>query len=361
LFKYQGVVIINTSFSINGKRIGGNGDCFLIAEIGQAHEGSLGVAHAYIDAVSTTGADAVKFQTHIADAESSKYEQFRVSGFPQDSSRYEYWKRMEFTCSQWKELFEHAQEVGLIFLSSPFSIEAAELLEGINIPAWKVGSGEVSNGALMNYIINTGKPILLSTGMSDWKELDEVVNTIELKNNLLSILQCTTSYPCSALDLGLNNIELIKQRYKYPVGFSDHSGNIFSGLSAAALGADIIEVHTVFSKKCFGPDVSSSVTIEELSELANGIKFIREAINNPVNKDNMANTLSCVKELFSRSIFINKDIKTGHILTYGDFSFKKPGNGISQIRSKEFIGKSITRDYYKNELLDERYINMGTY
>ena len=172
MFKYQGVVIINTSFSINGKRIGGNGDCFLIAEIGQAHEGSLGVAHAYIDAVSTTGADAVKFQTHIADAESSKYEQFRVSGFPQDSSRYEYWKRMEFTCSQWKELFEHAQEVGLIFLSSPFSIEAAELLEGINIPAWKVGSGEVSNGALMNYIINTGKPILLSTGMSDWKELD---------------------------------------------------------------------------------------------------------------------------------------------------------------------------------------------
>jgi N,N'-diacetyllegionaminate synthase len=344
------------TFSINNKNIGASENCFLIAEIGQAHDGSLGTAHAYIDAVSTTGADAIKFQTHIANAESSKYEQFRVPVFPQDSSRYKYWERMEFTYLQWKELYEHAQEVGLIFLSSPFSIEAVELLESINIAAWKIGSGEINNNNLINFIANTGKPILLSTGMSSWRELDETINTIKSKGNALSVFQCTTSYPCSSLDLGLNNIELIRQRYKCSVGFSDHSGNIFSGLAAATLGVDIIEVHTVFSKRCFGPDVSSSVTIRELSQLVNGVKFIRDAMNNPVNKDDMANSLCNVKELFSRSIFVNKKLPIGHILTEHDFVFKKPGGGIPQKRRKEFIGKSITKTYFKDELLDEKYI-----
>ncbi len=351
-------ILINTSsFLINNRQIGANNNCFIIAEIGQAHDGSLGTAHAYIDAVSKTGADAIKFQTHIADAESSKYEQFRVPVFPQDASRYKYWKRMEFTYSQWMGLFEHAQEVGLIFLSSPFSIEAVKLLDSIGIPAWKIGSGEVNNNTLIDCVISTGKPILLSTGMSSWQELDEVINTVESKGSSISIFQCTTSYPCSALDLGLNNIELIRQRYKCPVGFSDHSGSIFSGLAAAALGVDIIEVHTVFSKKCFGPDVSSSVTIEELSQLVSGVKFIREAINNPVEKDDMSNSLSNVKALFSRSIFINKKLSTGHILTADDFSFRKPGFGIPQKRSKEFIGKIITKEYIKGELLDEKYID----
>jgi N,N'-diacetyllegionaminate synthase len=343
----------SSSYVIDNKRIGTNESCFVIAEIGQAHDGSLGTAHAYIDAVSKTNVDAVKFQTHIASSESTRYEKFRVPMFPQDASRFDYWKRMEFTYLQWKELYEHSQEVGLIFLSSPFSVDAVELLDSINVPAWKIGSGEVNNEDLINCIAKTGKPIILSTGMSRWKELDNTVDIVESQGSPLSILQCTTSYPCSASDLGLNNIRLMKERYKCPVGFSDHSGKVFSGLAAVALGADIIEVHTVFSKKCFGPDVMSSVTIEELSQLVSGVKFIRESIDNPVEKDNMAGKLSAVKELFSRSIFVNKKLSVGHILTMNDFSFKKPGIGISQNRSKEFIGKIITRKYAKDEILCE--------
>ena len=343
-------------FFIGEKMVGSDQECYIIAEIGQAHDGSLGTAHAYIDAVSETGVDAIKFQTHIANAESTRYEQFRVSMFPQDRSRYHYWKRMEFTGIQWKELAEHSRDVGLTFLSSPFSIESAKMLDEIGVPAWKIGSGEISNENLIEFIAATGKPILLSTGMSSWKEVDEAVAIIESYDSPFSVFQCTTSYPCSAKNLGLNNLDLIRQRYNCPVGFSDHSGTIFAGLASANMGANLIEVHAVFSKKCFGPDVSSSVTIDELRQLVNGAKFISEAVKNPVEKDVMANSLSDVKMLFSRSIVVNKDLPVGYALTADDLSFKKPGIGISQKRANDFIGKIITKNYRKDDLLEEKYI-----
>ena len=166
-------------FFIGDKKVGSTEKCFIIAEIAQAHDGSLGMAHAYIDAVSRTGADAIKFQTHIASAESTKFEKFRVQVFPQDKTRYEYWKRMEFTHNQWKELAEHAKKVGLIFLSSPFSVEAVQLLDNIGMPAWKIGSGEVDNKSLIDAVSKTGKPILLSTGMSKWSDIDKTINIVK--------------------------------------------------------------------------------------------------------------------------------------------------------------------------------------
>src|SRR5215475_3461247 len=132
-------VIITMELSLSGRPVGGQHRCFVIAEIGQAHDGSLGTAHSYIDAVARTGANAVKFQTHIAAAESTPSEQFRVKFSPQDATRYDYWKRMEFTAEQWQGLAEHAAERGLIFLSTPFSFAAVELLERLDVSAWKVG------------------------------------------------------------------------------------------------------------------------------------------------------------------------------------------------------------------------------
>src|ERR687890_906986 len=143
----------------------GNGRCLIIGEVAQTHDGSLGLAHAFIDAIADAGADGVKFQTHIAAAESTPGEPWRVRFSRQDESRYDYWKRMEFTEEQWKGLKEHAEERGVLFLSSPFSVEAAEMLERLGIKAWKVASGEVSNPVLLDYLIDTGKPILISTGM----------------------------------------------------------------------------------------------------------------------------------------------------------------------------------------------------
>src|SRR4051812_45160420 len=153
--------------------------CLVIAEIGQAHDGSLGTAHAYIDAIAEAGADAVKFQTHIAAAESTPGEPFRVKFSPQDATRYDYWKRMEFTEPQWHALAEHARERGLIFLSTPFSSEAVELLARVGVPAWKVGSGEVTSLPLLAQMAATKLPVLVSSGMSSWEELDQATKTIQ--------------------------------------------------------------------------------------------------------------------------------------------------------------------------------------
>ena len=161
----------------------------IIAEIGQAHEGSLGIAHSYIDAMAQAGVNAIKFQTHIAEAESSEFEPFRVKFSYEDDSRFDYWKRMEFSEDQWIGLKKHCEDKGMEFLSSPFSCAAVDLLENIGVKRYKIGSGEVNNLLLVKKIINTGKPIILSSGMSSFAELDRTVNFIKQHSNDLSILQ----------------------------------------------------------------------------------------------------------------------------------------------------------------------------
>ena len=234
--------------------------CLIIAEVAQAHDGSLGTAHAYIDAAARAGADAVKFQTHIAAAESTPGEPWRVKFSLQDASRYEYWKRMEFTEEQWVGLKTHADQRGLKFISSPFSMEAVDLLERIGVAAWKVASGECTNAPLLRRMMTSGKPVLLSTGMSPLREIDTLVEQASDRHTDLTLLQCTSSYPCPPEKVGLNMIPFLRQRYGCKVGLSDHSGTIFPGLAGAAIGLDALEVHITFSRECFGPDVPASVT-----------------------------------------------------------------------------------------------------
>ncbi|MEL6945152.1 MAG: N-acetylneuraminate synthase family protein, partial [Bacteroidota bacterium] len=174
---------------------------FIIAEIAQAHDGSLGILHSYIDALAETGVDAIKFQTHIAEAESSIHEPFRVNFSYEDKTRYDYWARMGFTLEQWKEIKQHCEEVGLEFMSSPFSQAAVDWLEELGVKRYKIGSGEVTNFLMLEKIARTGKPIILSSGMSSFVELDEAVKFIQTFGNDLTILQCTTSYPTPPITL----------------------------------------------------------------------------------------------------------------------------------------------------------------
>lgn len=349
-------MIANTTnqLVISGHEIGPSYSALIIAEIAQAHDGSLGTAHAYIDAVAKVGANAVKFQTHIADAESTHHEQFRVRVFPQDMTRYDYWKRMEFTPEQWAGLARHAKEKGLIFLSTPFSLEAVELLEKLEVPAWKIGSGEINNLPLLKRVSRTGKPVLLSSGMSPWSELDEAVGCIRSSGAPLALFQCTTSYPCPPEQLGLNVLNEMRQRYGCPVGLSDHSGTIFASLAAVTLDANLIEIHTVFSKECFGPDVSSSVTTTELSQLVEGVRFIEQAMKSPpVSKDEEAEIRSDLRELFGRSLVAARDLPAGHKLMAEDIALKKPGTGIPAKRFDEMVGRVLKRYYTVNEIIKE--------
>ena len=207
----------------------------LIAEVGNAHDGSLGMAHAYIDAAAEAGVDAVKFQIHIAEAESSLEEPFRVKFSYEDATRFDYWKRMEFSLDQWVGLKMHCEEKGVEFIASPFSNAAVDLLENIGVKRYKIGSGEVNNFLLLEKIARTSKPIILSSGMSSLLELDKTIGFLKPFGNPLAILQCTTAYPTQPEQWGLNVIQVLRERYGLSTGFSDHSGEVFAGL-AAALG-----------------------------------------------------------------------------------------------------------------------------
>ncbi|NVJ86778.1 MAG: N-acetylneuraminate synthase family protein [Algoriphagus sp.] len=329
----------------------------IIAEIAQAHDGSLGNAHAFIDALAGTGVDAIKFQTHIAEAESSSFEPFRVKFSKQDSTRFDYWKRMEFTPDQWKGIKDHCEEKNLEFLSSPFSNAAVDLLEEIGVKRYKIGSGELGNFLMLERIAKTGKPIIMSSGMSSFEELDKTFDFLKPFGNSLSILQCTTAYPTQPDQWGLNVIAELKERYHVPVGYSDHSGDIYACLAAASLGSEIFEFHVVFDKRQFGPDSHASITIDQTKVLCSGIKQIQNALKNPIVKsDNQR--YSELKVMFGKSLAVNKFLKKGHFLTLDDLESKKPGDrGIPASDYQMVIGKKLNKNLDKWDFLTSEDIN----
>lgn len=327
----------------------------IIVEIGQAHDGSLGLLHSYIDALSRFNIDTIKFQTHIADAESSQYEKFRVKFSYEDDTRFDYWKRMEFTIDQWAEIKAHCEDLGINFLSTPFSNLAVNLLEEINIKRYKIGSGDVSNFLLIDRVLATKKPIIISSGLSDYHELDRTISYLCEKNKDVTLMQCTSNYPTEAGDIGLNLISEFMERYKIPIGLSDHSGKIFPSLAATAMNAKAIEVHAVFDQMMFGPDSSSSIPISKIGELVDGIRMINEIMENPISK--LANNET--KKVFGRSLAFNKDLEIGHLVEFNDLESKKPGDyGIPPNDYKKIIGRKLNRnvkrwDFVKEEMLDE--------
>jgi len=326
---------------INNFDIGPGHPVFVIAEVGQAHDGSLGQAHAYIEAIAKAGAHAVKFQTHIADAESSSEEKFRINFSYEDKTRYDYWKRMEFTPEQWAGLKKYADDRGLVFLSTPFSFEAVDLLRKLSMPAWKIASGETDNIPMITEMARDGMPLLLSTGLSDWSDVESAVNFIKSQGNDYGVFQCTSAYPCPSEEIGLNVIGELRGRFGCPVGLSDHSGDIYSSIAAVALGADIIELHAVFSKHCFGPDTNASVSIEDLARVVEGCRYIRSAIQNPVDKDALAASNSHLRTAFGKSLYAARNLESGAILTNNDVWLKKPATGILAKNLGDFLGRRI--------------------
>jgi N,N'-diacetyllegionaminate synthase len=329
------------------------GRCMIVGEVAQAHDGSLGTAHAYIDAIAGAGADAVKFQTHIAAAESTPSEPWRVKFSRQDATRFDYWKRMEFTEAQWHGLRKHAGERGLKFLSSPFSVEAVDLLTRVGVAAWKIASGEVSNIPMFERIAATGLPVILSTGMSDLNEIGAAVNSVKARALPLTVLQCTSAYPCPPERVGLNLIPLFREMYGCGVGLSDHSGTIYPGLAAATLGIDVLEVHVTFSREMFGPDVPASVTTAELKQLVDGIRFIEKMKANPVSKDAMAAETAPLRDLFTKSVVARIDLPAGTILHDEHLTAKKPGTGIPASRWNEVTNRTLKRAVKADTLIME--------
>ena len=326
---------------------------FIIAEIAQAHDGSLGILHSYIDALAAAGVSAVKFQTHIAQAESSAHEPFRVKFSYVDDTRYDYWRRMEFTESQWHGIKQHCDDAGVEFISSPFSNAAVDLLERVVVKRYKVGSGEVSNFLLLEKLAATGKPVILSSGMSSFAELDKAVGFLQSRNTDVSVMQCTTAYPTAPAQWGLNVVPLLESRYGLPVGFSDHSGVIYPSIAAVALGARMLEFHAVFDRRMFGPDAKASLTINEIAELVRACTQVDTSVKTVIDKDDTS-SFTALKQIFEKSLAVNKDLAAGHVLQFGDLEAKKPrGFGIDAARFESVIGKTLKNNLKAYEFLND--------
>ncbi len=325
----------------------------IIAEIGSVHDGSFGNALKLIDAAAQAGADTVKFQTHIAEAESVV--SAPAPAYFSDEPRSAYFRRTSFSFAQWQRLAKHANDLGVVFLSSPFSLEAVDLLEELGIAAYKIPSGEVSNTPLLARIARTGKPVLLSSGMSGWGELDLALATVK-SSCATTVMQCSSAYPCPPERVGLNVIREMAERYGLPVGYSDHTMGVAAPIAAAALGATVIEKHFTFSRQMYGSDARHSMEPSEFKQMAGALREVWAMLDNPISKSDVE-PYAEMKRIFEKSIVAACAIEAGETITVGMLAFKKPGDGLPARDYERLLGRTAKRAMQPDHKLTEDDLN----
>jgi N-acetylneuraminate synthase len=319
---------------------------YIIAEIGSVHDGSFGNACKLIELAADSGANAVKFQTHFGDAESLDSAQ-RPFHFKKED-RISYFDRTKFSFEQYIKFIALSKKKRIDFLSSPFSIEAFNFLEKLNLSTYKIPSGEITNHPLLEQIAKKRKKIFLSTGMSNWKQIDDAVNI--LKNNKITLLQCTSMYPCSLKKVGINVIQEMKNKYNLPVGFSDHTTGFVAAIGAVFSGAVVIEKHITFSRLMYGSDAFNSLEPSEFKIFCRNLREAFEIKNSKVNKNDIT-WLNRTKKIFEKSIVTSKRVTRFSKIKLSDLAFKKPGDGISASQYKKILGKKFIKNLKKNHKL----------
>ena len=328
----------------------------IIAEVGMNHDGSFGAACRLIDAAAESGADAVKFQLHLAEAETlpDAPNPPYFNGEP----RMDYFRRTAFTPEQWRRLKGHCQRRGVEFLCSPFSVEAVERLEALRVSCYKIPSGEVTNLPLLERIARTGKPVLLSSGMSSWTELDAAVSAIRRRHRRITVLQCTSEYPCPPERVGLNVMVEMRGRYRLPVGLSDHTLGHEAAFAAVTLGAAVIEKHFALSRLGYGSDAKHSSEPSEFAALARGIRAIERMLAHPVEKGDVRR-FRTMKATFEKSLVSLIDIPQGRRLTPQALGIKKPGTGLPASRYAEVVGRRARRTVPAGRVLTAQDVEWG--
>ena len=330
---------------IGDKLIDEGEPCFIIAEAGINHNGSLTLAKKLIDAAKDAGADAVKFQTHLAEKEMLKGE---ITADYIGEPVFNLIKRMELSKKQHLELMSYCEDKSIIFLSTGYCKEAVDLLDELGLPLFKVGSGEVTNLPLIEYIAKKGKPMIVSTGMTTMEELKLSVELIKKINDKLILLQCTSTYPTKYEDVQLKSIEQLRKEFDVPVGFSDHSIGIYIPLAAVALGACVIEKHFTMDRNLPGPDQKASIEPDELKELVKGIRAIADAMKNPKA---VVEGEKEVQNFARESVVSILDIPEETIITNGMVNVKRPGIGIPARDLNKVIGKKTKKAIKKSSLI----------
>ena len=321
----------------------------IIAEVGSVHDGSFGNAKKLIDVAKESGADFIKFQMHIAKNETLK-EAYNPNYFSEED-RYDYFSRMAFNDTQWKSLIKYSKLKKIKFMCSVFSEKAFNILTSYGVKNIKIPSGEVNNIPLLKQINKKKKlNIFLSTGMSNWREINDALKA--LSNHNIILMQCTSLYPCPENLVGLNIISEMKNRYKnkYDYGFSDHTDGLEAAISSISFGANYIEKHITFSKKMYGSDAKFALEPRDFKIFCNSIKKIKKIISSPVNKNNLKPVLK-MKKIFEKNIVAAKNILSGKRIELADLEYKKSKTGIKACHYRKLIGKRVKKNIKKDEIL----------
>ncbi|SCY04991.1 N-acetylneuraminate synthase [Lachnospiraceae bacterium XBB2008] len=327
---------------------------FIIAEAGVNHNGNPELAKKLIEAAADAGADAVKFQTFVPELIVSRYAgkaDYQKASTDSGESQLEMLRKLALSREDHKELIEHAKNLGIQFISTPFDLESINFLDSLGIPFFKVPSGEITNLPYLEKIAGLGKPVVLSTGMSTIDEIRDAMKILESGDcHDISILHCNTEYPTPYKDVNLSAMDTLRQEFGVTVGYSDHTLGIEVPVAAVAMGAEIIEKHFTLDRNMEGPDHKASLIPDELKAMVKAIRNIELAIGDPEKKVSESERKNIA--IARKSIVAKRDIQKGENLTSYNITVKRPGNGISPMKWYEVIGTKAIRDFEEDELIE---------
>ncbi|EAK0962436.1 N-acetylneuraminate synthase [Campylobacter upsaliensis] len=327
----------------------------IIAEAGVNHNGDINLAKKLIEQAAKAGADVVKFQTFKANScvsVSAKKAKYQLETTAKEESQLEMIQKLELSYESHFELMKHCKKHGIAFLSTPFDLESVEFLRGLDLPYFKIPSGEITNLPYLKAVAKCKKRVLLSTGMANLGEIEAAL-TILRKNGTrnITLLHCNTEYPTPFEDVNLNALKTLKEAFKLEVGYSDHTEGIVASLGAVALGAVVIEKHFTLDKTMEGPDHRASLEFEELRALCKGIRELEKVLGSGIKKASKSEAKN--KIIARKSLVAKREIQKGEKFSIENLTTKRPGSGISAMRYEEYLGKRALKTYKKDELINE--------
>ena len=342
---------------IGDRVVGGGHPCFIIAEAGVNHNGDVGMARNLVDAAKRAGADAVKFQTFTAERLATR--QVEKAGYQKRSrpseTQFVMLKGLELPADDLRKVAARARKKGIMFLSTPFDCDSVKTVARLRVPAFKVSSGDVTTHPLLACVGRQGRPVILSTGMATLAEVGEALAVLRQSGaREVALLHCTTEYPARFDEANLRAICTLREEFRVPVGFSDHTPGIAASIAAVALGACIIEKHFTLDRDLPGPDHQASLEPGELGELVRSVRQVEEALGTGLKaptKREMG-----IRKVARRSIVAREDLSRGARVTAGMIDFKRPGTGISPADAGKVIGRRLVKDLRKDELFLWEYI-----
>lgn len=326
-------------------------ETFIIAEAGVNHNGDKNLAYKLIDIAKESGANAVKFQTFKAEKGISKYTKmadYQKKNLGKEDSQIEMIKKLELSYKDFEDLKKYCDEKGIIFLSSPFDEESIEFLDKL-VPYYKIPSGEIVNYPFLKLIAEKNKPIIMSTGMANLSDVEKALDTIYSINQHAEIylLHCTTNYPTPYEEVNLKAMITLKEAFKIPVGYSDHTLGIEVPIAAVAMGAQIIEKHFTLDRNLPGPDHKASLEPNELKAIVNAIRNIEKALGNGIKKPNKSEKE--IEKVVKKKLIATRDIKSGETISEKDIAIKRSNIGLSPDFLEVIIGKKIIKNIKEDE------------